>query len=291
MPPASPGQLAIDEPTIRLEYLTRLQRQLTDRHATQALRRDWLVAEIDRLRADRQSRLTPFRQQIVNLDDKIHKLFGKAINRPKLGKSSRFQIEQDYNRLQRLALTDRRPKEVYKYPTLEPNNTWIPASAVLKPPIDPATKANLRRLYLELAAIYHPDKHPDSAEHARIMVEINAAYETGDLAALLAISEGCHLENTGAGRSADLFKQIHFLQKRIMQMDEIIHMLEHQPEWEYDFLRKAGSDPHEIEVKRYRQQLAQFQKLADLLASFDRKNIGIVDFIDTLTQICFSIER
>jgi hypothetical protein len=94
---------------------------------------------------------------------------------------------------------------------------------------DKVEDRQLRKVYLRLAAIIHPDKAQDSQQAAKmheLMQMVNAAYKSGDVAALLEIEQKHKsLINTEATANIGLGD---FLKKQIDQAEQEAALLQNQ---------------------------------------------------------------
>jgi hypothetical protein len=89
------------------------------------------------------------------------------------------------------------------------------------PQPDPATRADLKSLYRDLAKRAHPDLATDAADRAArgaLMADINAAYARFDLSVLKAIRARLTASATSADRSADR----DWLRAEIDRLDRLI---------------------------------------------------------------------
>lgn len=283
------GALALDDPPIRIAYLEDKRQQLQGKLNSKNTRRDYLVAEIDKLRAKVKQRLDPVYAKLADRDNTVHDLFDKARSRPKLGKKSKQRIDRAYRLAQMDLLTNRVVEDIPEVAPddwdaqahSDPQHEWIPLSAVLNPPASEENKQALRALYLKLAAAYHPDKWPDSPHHAEMMVKINLAYDRGDLAALLAIAANGDIA-PAIDPAGELFAQIRSLEDRIAQIHSIVQMLEGQPEWELERLRRMGRDPIRDQLAALELHLHHLAQAEAVLANFCARKIGVKEFIDIL---------
>ena len=91
---------------------------------------------------------------------------------------------------------------------------------------DPATTAELRRLYLELARRHHPDLATDEAERERrqeLMLRVNAAFRARDVAALRALASEAEAADGPPLRSAG--ERLAWVRREIARLDRVIEDL------------------------------------------------------------------
>jgi hypothetical protein len=147
-----------------------------------------------------------------------------------------------------------------------------PPSAPTPPPqpLNPTSEAEIKRLYRQLARLFHPDLAADEADRLRRtekMAAINDAYAARSLVELVALAQEAE-KTIGAGRlppgqteaqlMGALQTELTRCQRRLRDIEHQLHQLRYRPSVELS-----------IEAKLARQQGRDL--LADMAADFERK--------------------
>lgn len=291
--PDPPGQLALDDPQWRADYyrieIAKLQAAVED----WTRYRDAQIEKIENIDRALRDAINPITQQIYECDEKIHRLFGVAIAKPNLGRQSRSRLENAYYVLQGNLISDRRPANEVTEPLLPdetaapheepPDYEHVSKQEILAPKADRQTKERLRTLYLKLASMFHPDKHPGSEHHAQMMQRINIAYDAGDINALLKILAGALPDE--ASQSDALAESYQALLAQINQLKRAIERLNSTEAIDIDLAQRRGEDPIGQIVAVRAAQLAAMQAPARLLERFTTKKVGLLAFLNELEMV------
>lgn len=154
--------------------------------------------------------------------------------------------------------------------------------------IDPELQQKIRAIYLRLAALYHPDKHPGSNYHVGLMQEINAAYGSGDLVRLLEIERGGTAQPQ-IDPTQELLDQIDYLERQHKSIFTENMRLANSPELGIDDRIKSGEDPIGQSIANMTFQINLMSRILKTLSDFASRKIGISDFVDRLYSDCTQI--
>ena len=158
----------------------------------------------------------------------------------------------------------------------------------------------IRQLYLRLAEIFHPDKVADEADReycTEVMKEINEAYQSGDLAKLLAIEKQQELgEIINRDSSDDVMRRCakvesenSFLKNQLENLKQQLRSTKNTQQGamttEFKRMKKHGVDPIEIAMSELETQLGVFEKVQQFVSDFRDRRITIKDFLKGPSQI------
>lgn len=280
--PDPPGKLALDDKPRRIYHLNRDRSNLLDRVVQITATRSHLIATIDRIDRLIKTSTADLNHQGAELDRSIHKLFTAALNRPKLGVKTRVAIEDIYRSLQGTIVSFNlsEPDRIPQAQEQAQHYHWTPPIQPESTEIDPELKQKIRVVYLRLASLYHPDKHPGSVYHAQLMQEINAAYDRGDLAQLLEIERG-DARNLSAAvdPTAELLDQIQYLKRQIDSQLSENRQLKNSPTYQIWELIENDRDPIGNLIQRLAAQVELMRSLSKILTDFCNKKIGVKDLL------------
>ncbi|NER38791.1 MAG: J domain-containing protein [Oscillatoria sp. SIO1A7] len=317
--PQGTSELALSSSHARLE-------QLEEEH-------QWLLKQIKRKRTELTNfleqmrsialeivgRTQPIHQRLLEIDVEIHALFEEIFTTRKLGKQSRKKIEEVYRMLQKIGAIS--PKYDEDDEDLEEDwnedgfgtereddsdfNFNFNSDGFDREDNAPPDRENsndspdlkqMRRSFLRLASIFHPDKvtNQDKKEdYEEIMKEVNRAYEEGDMARLLELErqyeldKSINLENassTEVERQCDRLEMDNQMLKT--QYDNIkseLRWMRRTPEGEmvkeYRSLVREGFDPIQEMVSAAEHQIQEMEKIRNFVANFRDKKITIKEFL------------
>ena len=288
----------------------------------------WLLKQIKRKRTELTNfleqmqaialeivqRSQPFHEKLIELDREIHSLFEEIFTTRKFGKQSRQKIEKIYQMLQMTGAIspkgnrDREDKDGSKEgfsqadtendadfnsdrddreDNIPPNHENSNANPELK---------QMRRSFLRLAAIFHPDKVTDGEnkeDYAEIMKEINRAYEEGDMARLLELERQYELDkainlddasNSEIERKCDRLEMENKMLKTQYENIKLeLRWMRRTPEGEmvkaYRSLVREGFDPIQEMIGDAQNHIQEVEELYQFVADFRDKKITIKDFL------------
>lgn len=294
----------------------------------------WLLKQIKRKRTELTNfleqmrsvaleivrRSQPYHQRLVELDREIHALFEEIFNTRKLGKQSRKKVEKVYRMLQMMGAIS--PKQDEDREDLEEDSTEEEFSGTdtehdsdfnsefnsdrfdredNAPPNHEKSNASsdlkqMRRSFLRLASIFHPDKVTDrdnKEDYEEIMKEVNRAYEEGDMARLLEIERQYELDksiNIENASSSEIERQCDrleidnkLLENQYENIKSELRWMRRTPEGEmvkeYRSLVREGFDPIQEMVAAAEQHIKEVEEVRNFVADFRHKKITIKDFL------------
>jgi hypothetical protein len=288
----------------------------------------WLLKQIKRKRTELKNFLEqmrtvatemfhsgePFHRQMLELDTEIHALFDEILKTRKMGKQTQRDVEEVYQTLQLMGVIspkyeDDEEDEDSELDELfedEDEEFWQNQSQQYRfnDPSQVETESasrspqskQIRRTFLKLAEIFHPDKVTDpqtQMHHTEIMKEVNRAYSEGDLAKLLEIEKsyqsGKLISNENAS-SDDLQRLCERLEadNQILktQYENLKHELgavKNTPEGEmvkdYRACVKDGINPVEEMLSQAKKHLKEIEKIRDFIKDFRDKKMTIKEFL------------
>ncbi|WP_204103874.1 MULTISPECIES: J domain-containing protein [Spirulina sp. CCY15215] len=288
----------------------------------------WLLKQIKRKRTELTNfleqmqaialeivqRSQPFHDKLIELDREIHSLFEEIFTTRKFGKQSRQKIEQVYRMLQMIGAISpkgNRDREDEDWTEEEFSQTDTENDADFHsdgfdredntPPNHDNSNANpelkqMRRSFLRLATIFHPDKVTDGEnkeDYAEIMKEVNRAYEEGDMARLLEIERQYELDkainlddasNSEIERKCDRLEMENKILKTQyenikLELRWMRHTQEGEMVKEYRSLVRSGCDPIEEMIKEAQNHIQEVEEIRNFVTDFRDKKITIKDFL------------
>jgi prefoldin subunit 5 len=306
--PSSDG-LALSDLRLRLDFLELENEKLLKQIEKKRTELTNLLDRIREIGTEVAQRSAPILQQLLTLDEKIHAIFTEIFNGRKLGKQTRKDIEKIYYTLQISGLispSNDREEESDDLEDLEDNDDWDAEdffgrqqrshfnSQVEPPQIDRDELKKIRQIFLRLADVFHPDKtleDKDREYRTEVMKEINQAYQSGDLARLLAIEKQHQMGETIDRDSEDdltrrcqqIERENEFLNSQFTTLKQEIRTTKNTPEGsivaEYKKLTKAGLDPIGEMVAETESQVETIAEVYQFVADFRDKKMTIKDFM------------
>jgi hypothetical protein len=316
-PPAKPTPavattLALSDLRIRLEFLEQDNQKLIAKIEKKRTELTNLVDRIRDMAAEVSQRSAPLLQQMLELDAKMHAAFAEIFNGRKLGKQTRKQVENVYANLQASGLISpyREPAEELGEGKdrsndddnpMDEDDDWgwngqqFPSNFEEESPkLDRDELKKIRQLFLRLAEVFHPDKVNDpevEKYHTEVMKEINQAYQSGDLAKLLAIEKKHQMgeiidrdnEDDLTRRCARIEQENEFLKSQFENLKSELRLNKNTPQGamlsEYRKLSKAGYDPIGELVEQTEMQVQAIAEVYAFVIDFRDKRITIKDFM------------
>jgi hypothetical protein len=301
--------LAISDLRIRLEFLERDNEKLLKQIEKKRTELNNLLDRIQEIGIEVAQRSAPILQQLLELDIKIHTVFTEIFTRKKLGKQSKKNIEKIYYTLQISGLISpsAMPDDSSDEPEdLDDEDDWdaedffgrqrqsVFNSELESPQIDRDELRKIRQIFLKLADVFHPDKILDDTDReyrTEVMKEINQAYESGDLAKLLAIEKQHQMgeiidrdsEDDLTRRCARIEQENEFLNSQFANLKQEIRATKSTPEGsmvaEYQKMTKAGVDPIGELVAETESQIEITAEIHQFVMDFRDKKMTIKDFM------------
>jgi hypothetical protein len=293
----------------------------------------WLLKQIARKRAELKKFLDqmrslateifhrgqPLYQKLIDLDREIHALFDEILTARKWGRQRKKDILGIYQTLQftgvispKLEDGDEELDELFGEEGQEGSEEEFseeffsggssyhrhdygvgvsPESSTKSP-----ESRQIRRTFLRMAEIFHPDKVTDpetQMRHNEIMKEVNRAYKEGDIARLLEIERqhqmGDSLEVNGSSES-DLNRQCEkiesnnqLLKKQYESLKRELRLVRNTPEGEmvkdYRACEREGIDPIEEMLEEVESQVQTTENIYNFVRDFRDKKITIKEFL------------
>jgi hypothetical protein len=308
-PPASVSTLAISDLRAALEFLERENHKLLGKIEKKRTELNNLLDRIREIGVEVSQRSLPILQQIFDLDRQLHATFAEIFAGRKLGKQTRKNIERVYANLQAAGLIS--PQEDLPNVSADevdepdasaerPDWEWserqerspFESESADKPDRDELKK--IRQLFLRLAEVFHPDRTADPElrkYHTEVMQEINQAYQSGDLAKLLAIEQKHQLgeiidrddPNDLLRRYQQIEREHEFLKSQFEQLKLEVRLTKNTQQGsmvtEYQKLTKAGYDPLGELVAQTQAQLETISEVYKFVLDFRDRRITIKDFM------------
>ena len=308
--PVSVNTLAISDLRLALEFLERENHKLLGKIEKKRTELNNLLDRIREIGVEVSQRSLPLLQQMLELDRQLHAVFAEIFAGRKLGKQTRKNIERVYANLQAAGLISprqARPTDVLADEEDEPDGSterpdweWsdrqerypFETEVDTKPDRDELKK--IRQLFLRLAEVFHPDRTADPElrkYHTEVMQEINQAYQSGDLAKLLAIEQKHQLgEIIDRDDPDDLLRRYQriereheFLKSQFEQLKLEVRSTKNTQQGamvsEYQKLTKAGYDPIGELVAETQSQLEAISEVYDFVLAFRDRRMTIKDFM------------
>jgi hypothetical protein len=301
--------LAISDLRIRLEFLERDNQKLLGKIEKKRTELNNLIDRIGEIGIEVSRRSAPVIQQLLELDLKLHDAFAEIFTGRKLGKQTRKKVETIYANLQEAGLISfvRDPDLNLESDRFSPDDSadepdWEwgdrQSSSIfeddLPTKLDRDELKKIRQIFLRLAEVFHPDKVTDddlAKYHTEVMQEINQAYQSGDLAKLLAIEkkhqmgEIIDLNNQDelTQRCARIEQENEFLINQFEQIKLELRLTKNTQQGamaaEYRKLLKAGYDPIGEIVSQTESQVATILEVYKFITDFRDRRITIKDFM------------
>ena len=301
--------LAISDLRIRLEFLEQDNQKLIGKIEKKRTELNNLIDRIRELAVEVSQRSAPLLQQLMELDSKMHAAFAEIFNGRKLGKQTRKQVEAIYANLQASGLITlhREPEEHRRSGSFRSdddttdesdwgwNEQQLPSNfGDDSPKLDRDELKKIRQIFLRLAEVFHPDKvsNPDTQRyHTEVMQEINQAYQSGDLAKLLAIEKKHQMgeiidrnnENDLARQCTRIEQENEFLKNQFDQLKLELRLSKNTPQGamvtEYRKLSKAGYDPIGEAISQTESQVKAISEVYAFVLDFRDRRITIKDFM------------
>ena len=311
------NELGLSDLRVRLNFLEKENSKLIKQIESNRTKLDKLNDSIKEVSIEIAQRIAPFRQKVMELDDQIHAVFQEIFAGRKLGKKSRKDIETVYYHLQFDGVIT--PKHLPPQPDIfedifkqmndffdgdesdEQTNwdgfkgrTHQGFAEDVTPKPDREELKKIRQLFLRLADSFHPDKVTDEAEkeyRTEIMKEINIAYQSGDLARLLAIEKQQEL---GAiidrDNSDDLTRHCAKVESENTYLKEQLETVKQQLKFTkkteqgemtaiFKKMAKYGGDPIGEALREVESQVAIIEKMHQLVLDFRDRRITIKEFV------------
>jgi predicted nuclease with TOPRIM domain len=306
--PAVASTLAITDLRLRLEFLERDRQKLIGKIEKKRTELNNLIDRIREISVEVSQRSAPIMQQLLELDGKMHAVFAEIFTGRKLGKQTRKNIEAVYANLQASGLISPRrrsqpeqshQRDVTADPPDETDGEWRkqPGSFMFEdesPKLDRDELKKIRQIFLRLAEVFHPDKVSDpqmSKYHTEVMQEINQAYQSGDLAKLLAIEKkyqmgeiiDLHNEDDLLRRCAKIEQENEILQDQFENLKLELRLTKKTQQGsmvtEYRKLAKAGYDPIGELIAQTEVQVNTVAEIYQFVVDFRDRRITIKDFM------------
>jgi hypothetical protein len=307
---SSSDGLVISDLRIRLEFLERDNEKLLKQIEKKRTELNNLLAHIREIGTEVAQRSAPMLQQLLDLDAKIHTVFAEIFSGRKFGKQSRKDVEKIYYTLQMSGLIS--PSDIPGDRSDEPadlddDDDWdaedvfgrqwrqSPFDLELESPqIDRSELKKIRQIFLRLADVFHPDKTLDEADReyrTEVMKEINQAYQSGDLAKLLAIEKKHQMgeivdrdnEDDLTHRCVRIERENEFLNRQFANLKQELKITKSTPEGsivaEYKKLTKSGVDPIGEMVAETESQIEVIAEVHQFVSDFRDKKMTIKDFM------------
>ncbi len=300
--------LAISELRIRLEFLERDRQKLLAKIEKKRSELNNFLDRIRELSVEISQRSAPVFQKLLELDRQIHAAFAEIFTGRKLGKQTRKDIEGIYRSLQAAGLISPNPDrentpprgffdddEDYQAPDWEWNERESSTRFEPEPPkLDRDELKKIRQLFLKLAEVFHPDKVTDPEHekyHTEVMQEINQAYQSGDLAKLLAIEQkhqmgeivDCNSEDDLLQRCARLERENEVLNSQFENLKSELRSAKNTEAGamvsEHRKLSKAGVDPISEAIAETEEQLQTIDEVCQFVLDFRDRRMTIKDFL------------
>ncbi len=309
---ANSDGLAPSELRLRLEFLERDNEKLLKQIEKKRTELNNLLTKIQEIGVEISQRSAPILQQLLEIDEKIHGVFTEIFNRKKLGKQTRKDIEQIYYMLQASGIIS--PKEVDangdQFIEVDEDDEWNAedffggqgrsqdrsdfTSEPEAPQMDPDELKKIRQVFLKLANVFHPDKVQDDRDReyqTEVMKEINQAYQSGDLAKLLAIEKQHEMgeiidrdnENDLVRRCAQIEQENAVLNRQFANLKQEIRQTKNTPQGaivaQYKKMTKHGFDPIGEMIAETEAQIRIINEMYQFVSDFRDRKITVKDFM------------
>ena len=296
-------ELGLSDLRLRLNFLTKENEKFLNQIERNRTELNNLNNSIEEVSIQITQRSVPFRQKILELDRQIHNVFKEIFAARKLGKKPRKDIQTIYDNLQSDGLISpntsqfdaNTPSNSKDAPDLGDDQERSPQE-----PMEDTSKLDreelkkIRQIFLQLAEIFHPDKITDEAKReycTEVMKEINQAYQTGDLAKLLAIKKQQDLsEIINHDSNDDLTRECikvdaenTFLKSQLGNLKLQLKLTKNTPQGvitsQFKKMTKYGGDPIGTLVIEMEAQIEVIEQLHQLAVAFRDRRITIKEFL------------
>ena len=300
--------LAVSELRIRLEFLEQDNQKLIGKIEKKRTELNNLIDRIREISIEVSQRTAPIIQQLLEFDRKMHAAFAEIFTGRKLGKQTLKKIIAVYENLQASGLITPQPQvaKSAQQPSKsdedrnESSWDWGEEHSSFNyqddtPKLDRDELKKIRQLFLRLAEVFHPDKVADDslrAYHTEVMQEVNEAYQSGDLAKLLAIEKKHQMgeiidrdnQDELTRRCARIEQENEFLKKQFEQIKFELKISKSTPQGamvaEYRKLSKAGFDPVGEAVAQTELQVKTIEEVYRFVLDFRDRRITIQEFME-----------
>jgi predicted nuclease with TOPRIM domain len=305
---ATSDGLAPSDLRLRLEALERDNEKLLKKIEKKRSELNNLIEKIREISVEISQRSAPIFQQLLELDEKIHAVFTEIFNGRKLGQKTRKDIEKVYYMLQVSGLISTKDidDDDVGSKSNEEDDEWDAEdffgrqrrssfdSEPEAPQVDPDELKKIRKIFLKLANVFHPDKMLDDDDReyrTEIMKEINQAYKAGDLAKLLAIEKKHDMgetidrdnENDLVRRCAQIEQENEVLNSQFANLKEEVRQTKNTQEGaivtEYKKMTKHGLDPIGEMMAETESQIKIITEMYQFVANFRDRKITVKDFL------------
>ena len=295
----------------------------------------WLLKQIKRKRTELKNFLSqmralateifhrgePLYQKLTDIESEIHALFEEILTKRQFGQQTRKNIREIYQTLQLMGIISPKGEESeleldelfeadreeeQEFDQAPPEDFFSggrhrrPQFAEPMPETEdftrPPSSRQIRRTFLRLAAIFHPDKVTDSESqmsHTEIMKEVNRAYKEGDLARLLEIerqhqageslSVELSSENDQKRQCERLEIDNQLLTDQYERLKQELRLVRNTPEGEmvqdYRACMRNGLDPIEEMLADASAQIQGVEKIRNFVRDFRDKKMTVKEFL------------
>ncbi|AFY74120.1 DnaJ-class molecular chaperone with C-terminal Zn finger domain [Synechococcus sp. PCC 7502] len=306
-PDNSSNELDLSELRVRLNFLEKENAKLLQQIEKKRTELNKLTDGINELGIKIRQHTIPIMQQLLELNGQIHAVFTEIFTGRKLGKQSRQNIESVYYSLQASGLISPKREPNHKnmfefnfdFPEGEPDEEYKQQRSQREikqdaEKLDREELKKIRQTYLRLAEIFHPDKLTDAEDkeyYTEVMKEVNQAYQTGDLAKLLAIEKQQELGQIINRNSTDeLSRQCAkveaenaFLKSQFENLKRELRTTKNTNEGgmasEYKKITKLGIDPIAEAVEGMEAQVKMTEEIYKFVTDFRDRRITIKEFL------------
>jgi len=313
------NDLGLSDLRLRLNFLEKENEKLLkqiEKNRTELHNLNESIEEVGRQIA---LRTAPLMQKVMEIDNKIHELFTEILTGRKLGKKSRKDIESVYYSLQVGGVISPRFEafsqkknmfDEFDFDNVETEDWGDPREHQEErsrgfgkkeaPQPDRDELKKIRQLYLRLAETFHPDKVADEADReycTEVMKEINEAYQSGDLAKLLAIEKQQELgeiinrdsSDDITRRCAKVESENAFLKNQLESLKQQLRSTKNTEQGamtsEFKRMKKHGVDPIEVALSEVEAQIGVVEHVQQFVSDFRDRRITIKDFLKGPSQI------
>lgn len=306
--------LALSSVHIRAETLDKERQWLLKQIKRKRTELNNLVEQMRSLATDILQKCASSFQNLADIDQEIHTLFEEIFASRKFNQQTKKEIEGIYRTLQLAGVITPKPmnknddKEVdelddqdnpenkFHYTSPEAGeqyqNPQTPQDFPSKNKNDVSRK--IRQTFLNLAAIFHPDKVKDGETqvlYTEIMKEINKAYQEGDLARLLEIERQHQVGELIDGNSEDdlnrqctrLEQENELLKKQYETLKQELALVKRTPEGamvaDCRKAKRAGVDAIALMVKQVESEIKVIASIRDFVKDFHERKMTIKEFL------------